>query len=176
MWSASGMMVGVQARTIAVTATVVLGVVINLVANLVANHFSWPLIIALVAVAMSLTGAELWLTRPADAGRIGRSARFATVVGSNPAAGHTTRLVTPPPMPQWAQGRRRGVSLMIIGLVVAWVAGISVLLTAARDATPTVTATIWIGGSPDGVAVSPEGRRAYVTNGGSSTVSVIDIG
>jgi hypothetical protein len=52
-------MVGVQARAIAVTATVVLGVVINLVANFMTNHFSWSLMIALVAASLSLIGAEL---------------------------------------------------------------------------------------------------------------------
>jgi YVTN family beta-propeller protein len=47
-------------------------------------------------------------------------------------------------------------------------------------ATNTVVATIAVGDNPQGVAVSPDGTRAYVTNGGSGdvgdpgTVSVID--
>ena len=38
----------------------------------------------------------------------------------------------------------------------------------------TVIATVKVGGSPYKVAVSPDGTRAYVTNAGTSTVSVID--
>ena len=41
-------------------------------------------------------------------------------------------------------------------------------------ATNTVTATITVGAGPVGVAVSPDGTRAYVTNLGDDTVSVID--
>ena len=41
-------------------------------------------------------------------------------------------------------------------------------------ATPVVTETIGVGDSPIGVAVSPDGTRAYVTNDGDGTVSVID--
>src|SRR5450755_371772 len=37
----------------------------------------------------------------------------------------------------------------------------------------TVTATIGVGSGPDGVAVDPAARTAYVTNGNASTVSVI---
>ena len=40
-------------------------------------------------------------------------------------------------------------------------------------ATGTVTATIPVGGNPDGVAVDPAGT-VYVTNNGDDTVSVID--
>ena len=43
-----------------------------------------------------------------------------------------------------------------------------------NTATNTVTATITVGATPAGVAVSPDGTRAYVTNYGSDTVSVID--
>ena len=35
--------------------------------------------------------------------------------------------------------------------------------------------TIRVGVRPDGVAVSPDGGRAYVTNAASGTVSVSDI-
>ncbi len=42
--------------------------------------------------------------------------------------------------------------------------------------TNTVTATIPVGHSPIGVVFSPDGTRAYVTNGADDTVSVIDTG
>jgi DNA-binding beta-propeller fold protein YncE len=35
--------------------------------------------------------------------------------------------------------------------------------------------TINVGGDLQGLAVSPDGTRAYVTNGGSDTVSVIQL-
>ncbi len=41
-------------------------------------------------------------------------------------------------------------------------------------ATDAVVATVTVGTSPDGVAVSPDGSRVYVANLGSGTVSVID--
>ena len=40
-------------------------------------------------------------------------------------------------------------------------------------ATNTVTATVTVGSNPWGVAVTPNGAYAYVTNEGSDTVSVI---
>ncbi len=43
------------------------------------------------------------------------------------------------------------------------------------SATP-VTATIPTGKFPTGVAVTPDGRHAYVTNSNSDSVSVIDTG
>ena len=42
-------------------------------------------------------------------------------------------------------------------------------------AAATVTSTIPVGGSPYGVAFTPDGSTAYVTNSGSDTVSVIDV-
>jgi YVTN family beta-propeller protein len=41
-------------------------------------------------------------------------------------------------------------------------------------ATNHVAATIRVDGQPQGVAVSPDGTHAYVTNAASDTVSVID--
>ena len=41
-------------------------------------------------------------------------------------------------------------------------------------ATNTVIATIPVGSTPYGVAVTPDGSKVYVTNFGSNTVSVID--
>jgi YVTN family beta-propeller protein len=40
--------------------------------------------------------------------------------------------------------------------------------------TNTVTATIPVGDNPDGVAVTPDGRKVFVTNIDSNNVSVID--
>jgi len=47
---------------------------------------------------------------------------------------------------------------------------VSVIATA----TNAVIATIPVGSSPAGAAVTPDGTRVYVTNAGSGTVSVID--
>src|SRR5204862_4011269 len=41
-------------------------------------------------------------------------------------------------------------------------------------ATNTVVATIPVGVAPNGIAITPDGTRAYVTDDGSDTVSVID--
>jgi YVTN family beta-propeller protein len=38
-----------------------------------------------------------------------------------------------------------------------------------RTADNTVTATVTVGGSPEGVAITPDGAFAYVTNSGSIT-------
>jgi YVTN family beta-propeller protein len=40
--------------------------------------------------------------------------------------------------------------------------------------TNTVVTTVTVGACPDGVAVTPDGKQAYVANGCSSSVSVID--
>lgn len=45
--------------------------------------------------------------------------------------------------------------------------------TSAPQASPN---SIPVGGEPWGVAISPDGRRVYVANWGSGTVSVIDAG
>jgi len=47
---------------------------------------------------------------------------------------------------------------------------VSVIDTASN----TVTATVAVGSGPEGVAITPDGAFAYVTNGNSGTVSVID--
>jgi DNA-binding beta-propeller fold protein YncE len=61
---------------------------------------------------------------------------------------------------------------------------LSTLMTALDRALPnavpstasnTITATIPIGQDPQGVALAPDGRHAYITNSGSNSVSVIDI-
>ena len=43
-------------------------------------------------------------------------------------------------------------------------------------ATQSVVATVPVGRTPDGIAISPDGRRAYVANYGTDTVSVVDLG
>jgi YVTN family beta-propeller protein len=47
---------------------------------------------------------------------------------------------------------------------------VSVIDTASN----TVVATVGVGMNPFGVAITPDGTRAYVTNANSSSVSVID--
>ena len=41
-------------------------------------------------------------------------------------------------------------------------------------ATNTVAATVTVGSGPEGVAITPNGNYAYVTNSGGTTVSVIN--
>ena len=62
------------------------------------------------------------------------------------------------------------------GLVRAWVAAVALLIVQAGPsvADPVVVGTVAVGESPQGVAVTPDGTRAYVTNLSSDTVSVID--
>ena len=47
-------------------------------------------------------------------------------------------------------------------------------MSAIDTATNTVCATIAVGNSPFGIAITPDGATAYVTNNGGLTVSVID--
>ena len=42
-------------------------------------------------------------------------------------------------------------------------------------ASNTVTATVGVGGGPVGLAITPDGAFAYITNSDSSNVSVIDL-
>ena len=70
--------------------------------------------------------------------------------------------------------------VVIRRVVVALVLSVFVGVTAIAQATPAwaaqydVTATITVGASPRGVAVSPDGTTAYVANSFSNTVSVIN--
>jgi YVTN family beta-propeller protein/parallel beta-helix repeat protein len=52
--------------------------------------------------------------------------------------------------------------------------GISVFASATVTPAATVTATITVGSSPRGVAVSPDGNRVYASNYGGDSVSAID--
>ena len=49
------------------------------------------------------------------------------------------------------------------------------MVSVIDSATNTETATIAVGLFPVGVAVSPDGTTAYITNGSSNSVSVIHI-
>ena len=46
-------------------------------------------------------------------------------------------------------------------------------MSVITTATGAVSAPITVGKRPDGVAITPDGKRAYVTNFGDGTVSVI---
>ncbi|MHA5054052.1 protein kinase domain-containing protein [Streptomyces sp. SD15] len=89
--------------------------------------------------------------------------------------GDEARLPPRPPRP-----RRRRAGLIAGALLVMLAAGGSGLyLTQGRSPSPEPPAasvlSIQVGDSPQGVAASPEGRRAYVANFASSSVSVIDV-
>jgi YVTN family beta-propeller protein len=56
--------------------------------------------------------------------------------------------------------------------VTNWLDGTVSVIDTSADA---VVATVAVGRSSYGVAITPDGTRAYVTNGEYSTVSVIDI-
>ena len=70
--------------------------------------------------------------------------------------------------------------VVIRRVVVALVLSVFVGVTALAQTTPAwaaqydVTATITVGTGPRGVAVSPDGTKAYVANGSADTVSVIN--
>ncbi|MGH3783092.1 MAG: hypothetical protein ACRDRO_21335 [Pseudonocardiaceae bacterium] len=89
-------------------------------------------------------------------------------------------LSNPAPMPKRRRQRVVIGALLAIGVAAAsgviavW---IPIALNTVR--TPSVTATIPVGTAPFGVAITPDGRHAYITNSGSyaapgTTVSVID--
>ncbi|MER7693858.1 serine/threonine-protein kinase, partial [Streptomyces sp. NPDC097610] len=82
------------------------------------------------------------------------------------------------PRPTRSRHRRAG---LIAGVVlVALAAGGSIYLTQCRSPSPEPPApasvlSVKVGDSPQGVGVSPDGRRVYVANFTSGSVSVIDI-
>ncbi|MFI6495243.1 beta-propeller fold lactonase family protein [Streptomyces sp. NPDC050564] len=77
----------------------------------------------------------------------------------------------PRPRPQ-RPGHRR--ARLIAGVVAALAAvGGGIYLTQTPSSQPELS-SIQVGNSPAGVAVSPDGRRVYVTNFSSDSVSVID--
>ncbi|MFN2496225.1 MAG: hypothetical protein ABR608_10015 [Pseudonocardiaceae bacterium] len=74
------------------------------------------------------------------------------------------------PSPPSRRPRVRTGAVIVIMLVVASITGLLAWNNLPRSH------DIAVGNSPVGVAVSPDGRRAYVTNCGSGLVSVIDTG
>ena len=65
--------------------------------------------------------------------------------------------------------RGRAVSLALLSLMMV------VSVPSPAGAAPRVTSTINVGDAPQSVAVSPNGRKAYVTNLSDGTVSVINV-
>ncbi|MCH9802114.1 MAG: YncE family protein, partial [Actinomycetia bacterium] len=65
------------------------------------------------------------------------------------------------------RGSRFYLAAVLVGALL--IAGLPAALAA-----PTVTATIAVGNNPAGVAITPDGSTAYVTNFENSNVSVID--
>lgn len=85
----------------------------------------------------------------------------------------------------WAMRAKIGAALMLLSrLAVAeaadatarvYVANISSNDVSVIDtATNTVIATVPVGGTPDGIAASPDGAIVYVANAGGNSVSIID--
>ena len=63
----------------------------------------------------------------------------------------------------------RAMSLALLSLMTV------VSVPTPAGAAPRVTSTIIVGDAPQSVAVSPNGRKAYVTNLSDGTVSVINV-
>ncbi|GHF15404.1 hypothetical protein GCM10014715_83340 [Streptomyces spiralis] len=90
-----------------------------------------------------------------------------------PHKGHEARLRPRPPRP----GNRRTKLIAVVALVALAATGGVIYLAQSRSSGPTApsVSSIQVGKSPGGVAVSPDGRRAYATNYfGPASVSVID--
>jgi serine/threonine-protein kinase len=83
-----------------------------------------------------------------------------------------------PPTPTSTHRRNRSSVLIVAVLAVAAVVAGALFFTRhtnnPRAIANTVTATILVGLAPEGVVLSPDGRRIYVTNSHSNSVSVID--
>ncbi|MGY1578019.1 protein kinase domain-containing protein [Streptomyces sp. MN13] len=71
-------------------------------------------------------------------------------------------------------GRRRGRLVAGMVAVVLAVGGAGVYLAQSGPSDPELVPSIRVGDSPQGMAMSQDGRRSYVTNFGSGSVSVID--
>ncbi|MFI1693946.1 beta-propeller fold lactonase family protein [Streptomyces sp. NPDC020794] len=89
-----------------------------------------------------------------------------------PRKGDEARLRPRPPRPR----NRRARLIVGVALAALAAAGGGIYLAQSRSSGPTVASvsTIQVGKLPGGVAVSPNGRRAYTANYGSASVSVID--
>lgn len=117
--------------------------------------------------------------RPASAGALAGGARRALSAPADPAAARPVTRPSAPgvPEPRRRPGRRAVVAVVAVGVVVAAAVTLTAVVVADRTpdapADPTL-ARIAVGDAPVDVLVSPDGRRAYVSNAGSGTVSVLD--
>ncbi|MCX4509362.1 serine/threonine-protein kinase [Streptomyces sp. NBC_01619] len=81
----------------------------------------------------------------------------------------------PQPRPLRAGHRRAGLIAGVVALALAAVGGgIYLAQSPSSDSANPELSSIQVGNSPSGVALSPDGRRVYVTNFSSDSVSVID--
>ena len=71
-------------------------------------------------------------------------------------------------------GSRRHVFQAASAVLALTLSGATVPALAMPAPAARPSGTIRVGAAPDGIAVSPDGRRAYVTNSSADTVSVID--
>ncbi|MFI8952372.1 serine/threonine-protein kinase, partial [Streptomyces sp. NPDC053750] len=71
------------------------------------------------------------------------------------------------------RGRRGGLLAGVVAVVLA-AGGAGVYLAQSGSPSPDRVSSIRVGDSPQGMAMSQDGRRSYVTNYGSGSVSVID--
>ena len=69
---------------------------------------------------------------------------------------------------------RHRISVLTSGVAIFAMITVMVGSSAQAATTPTVIDTVPVGTYPGAVAITPDGTRAYITNGGSDTVSVID--
>ncbi|MBA2946394.1 serine/threonine-protein kinase [Streptomyces himalayensis] len=89
--------------------------------------------------------------------------------GPLPRKGDKARVRPRPPRP----GNRRARLIAVVVAVALAAAGVGIYLAQPGPA-PTPVSSIRVGGSPEGVAVSPNEDRAYVANESSGSVSVIN--
>jgi len=72
------------------------------------------------------------------------------------------------------QGATKTLRVVGILLVLFFLFCAFALLTQPVRAINSVTATVTVGSGPEGVAITPNGEYAYVTNEGGTTLSVIN--
>ncbi|MGH4025742.1 MAG: YncE family protein [Pseudonocardiaceae bacterium] len=90
-------------------------------------------------------------------------------------ARHRPLLAFPPtplsPIP-WLRARPR--LLTTAAIVITSAVAVGVVLLSPLNGGPAVTATIHVGDDPEDIAITPDGRHAYIPNNSSDSVSVID--